>query len=104
MSTEEGTPSHTATLPHSATATYSYDEHSDERLIPLWQLAFKNQKKVVKVDQAMKEFLRSIRDVLFHKFEAEGFGVGMHHWKVNRWVKEVELFLKKILGHTLPIN
>ncbi len=49
----------------------------------------------------MKEFLRGIRDTLIALFGYYGFGTGMHHWEVKRWVKEAQVFAGEVLGYQL---
>ena len=49
----------------------------------------------------MKELIRGIRDCKIDLFGHRGFGTGMHHWDVKRWVKEAHAFAIQVLGYQL---
>jgi len=49
----------------------------------------------------MKMFIRYWRDGLIKLFEARGYGVGLHHWKVDRWMREAQDFANNVLGRNL---
>jgi hypothetical protein len=52
----------------------------------------------------MKMFIRYWRDGLIKLFEARGFGTGLHHWKVDRWMREAQDFAYNVLGRNFDIS
>jgi hypothetical protein len=55
----------------------------------------------VKVDHGMKLFIRYWRDGLIYLFSKKGYGVGLHHWKIDRWRIEAQRFAIDVLGYQL---
>lgn len=58
----------------------------------------------VKVDHGMKLYLRFWRDGLISLFIRKGFGVGLHHWKVEKWLVKAQAFANSVLGYDLPFD